>query len=448
MNRLNVPKLATRINKKNDIKINFSGGQITSDGGLILLKKFDDTIGFTEHINNLIDDPRDSRKIMHTQQQLLSQRLYQIIAGYEDCADSNLLRTDPVFKLLAGKTDLEESLGSQPTLSRLENRITRRHISMLKRLLAKQYVATVNKHSKKPLIFDCDSTEDPTHGHQQLSLFSGLFDKHCYHPFLVFEAESQCLVGLQLRPGNAHPARNTPRILAPLVRELKHHCPTRPVIIRGDSSFGNLTMVAFCESHGYGYLFALGNLKGRFDRFTASLLKKAQQKHQRTNKDVVIYSSFWYHSRMWKKSRLLRVQIKVTSDGTETRFLLTNLTGTTQSLFMRYDQRGQCENYIKELKYGFYADRLSCHSFKANFFRLLLHGLAYQLIALFKRLLRNIPELATAQIDTLRIKLFKIGAVLYNKVRWFWMRLSSSWPFRTLFIAVAEKINVAVYAPG
>lgn len=435
-----LPKLETKINQKN-LKVKFDGGQITSDAGLLLVKKMDERLGFMDNINKLIEDPRDPKKITHTQQQLLSQRIYQIIAGYEDCDDADLLKNDPIFKIVADKKDIDESLGSQPTLSRLENRITRGQITKLKRRLVEQYIRGVTPKKNQPFILDCDSTEDPTHGDQQLSLFSGLFDKECYHPLLVFDYHSQTILGAHLRPGNHHPARNARRVLLPIITRLKQKWHKKQIIIRGDSSFGNKKMADFCLYRDCDYIFAIGNMKNRFDKYTAALIEKANQRYEKTKKDVVMYSSFWHSSRKWKEPVKIRVQIKVNSQSIERRFLLTSLSGASKELFELYDQRGQCENYIKELKLGFKADRLSCHDFKANFFRLLLHCFAYQLIILFKGLLSRLTNLGQAQIDTLRLTLFKIGAVVYEKARWIWIRFSSSWPFRHTFLILAKKLG-------
>lgn len=448
MNTKILPKLEGKVNQKDCLKIDFAGGQITSDGGLILLKRLDDDMGLTESINRLITDPRDSKKITHTQKQLLSQRLYQIIAGYEDCNDSNLLKDDPIFKLVAGKSQMKESLGSQPTLSRLENRITRYQITRLKRLLVQQYTHHIVPEKDQPIILDCDSTEDPAHGEQQLTFFSGLFNENCYHPFVVFEAHSQALLGVHLRPGHYNPARNAPRILLPIIVNLKQRFAKKQLIIRGDSPLGSLKMTNFCSHQGCDYIFAVRNLHNRFNQYIEPFIQKAKEQYEKTQKKVTIYSSFWYSSRLWKKPMRIRVQIKVNSQEQSQRFLLTNLKGSTKKLFDFYNQRGQCENYIKELKLGLNADRLSCHSFKANFFRLLLHCFAYQMIVLFKYLFRSIPDIAKAQIDTLRLKLFKIGAVVYQRVRWAWVHFSSSWPFRSMFFKVAKKLGFVTSLAG
>lgn len=446
MYRESIPKLEMKINRKNHVKISFNGGQISSDGGLILLKKFDKNIGFMDSINKLITDPRVLNRITHEQKELLSQRLYQIIAGYEDANDASLLRNDPIFKLIADKKDLHNPLGSQPTISRLENRISFRQIRCLKENLLEQYIRWIKPNNKKPLILDIDSSEDPTHGEQQLTFFNGLFDKTCYHPLFIFEANSQALLSARLRPGNQYPSRNGHRILAPVIKRLRNKWPKKRIIIRGDSSFGSKRMHDFCRAKKCDYIFAVGNKSSRFNKNIEQLLVKAQKKYEKTHKNVSLYSSFWYNSRKWKPSIRVRVHIRVTSQELTKKFIITSLKGSTQHLFELYNQRGQCENYIKELKLGHFADRLSCHTFKANSFRLMLHCLAYQLIVLFKRIL-HITDLAKAQIDTLRLNLFKIGAIVSQKARWSWINLSSSWPFKTTFLKVAKTLCYSLSLP-
>lgn len=426
MNSKIVPRLETKVNEKKRIKLDFSGGSLSSDAGLVLVKKLDNRLNFMEDINKIIEDPRQPEKIIHTQSELLSQRVYQIIAGYEDCSDASLLRNDPIMKLVTGKEALSDSLGSQPTLSRLENRITRRQITFLKRELVEQYIKGAGNTPAGPIILDCDSTEDSTHGAQQLTFFNGLYDKPCYHPLFIFEAHSQSLLGAHLRAGNQHPARNAHRILLPILKRLKECYPKLQIIVRADSAFGSLLMTNCCLAYGSDYVFAVGNIHDRFNSYAKPLLERAKRQYQRTKQEVVLYSSFWYSSRAWKEPRRIRVQVRVSAEAISQKFILSNLKGRAIELFKLYNQRGDCENRIKELKNGFKADRLSCHDFNANFFRLLLHCFAYQLMVLFRYFLRCIPEIASSQVDTLRLTLLKVGAFVYQKSRWVWIRLSSS----------------------
>lgn len=441
MNRKNIPNLAIRFKQK-DIRIDFSGGQISSDAGLVLLKQFDRKSGFMQNINKLIEDPRIEKKITHTQQELLTQRIYQIIAGYEDCNDASLLRDDPIMKLIADKQNINEPLGSQPTLSRFENRIPRKQITMLKRQLMEQFINNISHKDDESIILDCDSTEDPTHGQQQLSFFSKLFDSKCYHPFLVFESKTKSLLTAHLRPGNYNPSRNGRRILLPVIRKLKHKFPKKQIIIRGDCSFGSYIMHEFCLKEGVYYILAVGNTSYRFDPYIEPLVQAALKHYEETKEDIIIYDNFLYSSKRWETPIRIMVKIKINSQGLVKRFFMSNLPGTPEDLFELYNQRGQCENYIKELKNNLNADRLSCHDFRANFFRLLLHCFAYQLVNLFKCSLSKITELADAQIDTLRTRLFKIGATIHQRSRWTWIHLSSSWPWRPTFIKVAHNLGL------
>jgi hypothetical protein len=440
VNKKIIPNLAIKI-KQNKLKIDFRGGDISSDSGLIIVKQLDEKIGFMDNINKLIEDPRDPKKITHTQQQLLTQRIYQIIAGYEDCADANRLKNDPIFKIIAGKNNLKETLGSQPTLSRLENRISRFQITQLKRQLLEQHLKSVSYQKDQPIILDCDSTEDPVHGEQQLTFFNKHFDTYCYHPLLVFEANSQTLLTAHLRAGNQNPSRNATRILLPVIHRIKQKHSEHQIILRGDAAFGSKRMMDFCSTQGCDYLFSVGNTKGRFNKHIESFIQKAQLKYEKANKEITMYFQFRYSSRIWKKPVKIRGQIKLSCAGLMMRFLATNLKGSIKELFAFYNQRAQCENYIKELKCQFKADRLSCQKFKANFFRLLLHCFAYQLIILFKHLLSRITRLGQIQIDTLRYRFLKIGAVVYQRARWIWIQFSSSWPFRKSFLKMMVQLG-------
>lgn len=80
--------------------LDFDGGQLSSDAGLLLLKEVDQQIGLIQALAAVLPDPRDARYVQHTTEALLRQRIFQIAAGYEDANDSDSLRHDPIVKMV------------------------------------------------------------------------------------------------------------------------------------------------------------------------------------------------------------------------------------------------------------------------------------------------------------------------------------------------------------
>ncbi len=239
------------------VHCDFSGGQITSDAGLLPLRAFDQRHHLTRDWAALLSDPRDDQRVCHDSLELLRQRIYQIVAGYEDANDADRLRHDPTLQIVADQK-LGEALGSQPTLSRWENAPSARDLVRLNDALLDQFIRLCGKQVRQrgEILLDIDSTDDPTHGQQQLSIFNGAYDQHMYHPMLIFERHTGCLLAARLRPGNASShARIVPMLLR-LVPRLEAAFPGVPIKLRGDAGFALPLLYEFCEFFGLQY--ALG----------------------------------------------------------------------------------------------------------------------------------------------------------------------------------------------
>jgi hypothetical protein len=398
------------------------------------LRAFDQRHGLTRDLAKCLTDFREEERTRHSVLSLFRQRLYQIIAGYEDANDADRLRHDPAFQILADQP-LGTPLGSQPTLSRWENSPAPRDLLHLQDALLDWFVKICGEQVRKrgEILLDVDSTDDPTHGQQQLSFFNGGYDQYMYHPLLIFERYTGCLLAARLRRGTAASHARIIPLLLRIVPRLQREFPKVRIKLRADAGFALPLLYEFCEFFGISYVigvFANSRLQGKAQR----LERRLARRYRRTGKPQRSFSSFRYRAYSWSHQRRVCYKAEHTAAGTNLRFLVTNLKGRSASVFSFYNDRGECENRIEEFKNGFAADRLSCHRFRANAFRLLLHSLAYNLVNLFRLQLPS--SLRSAQIETLRIQLFKIGARIRETARCIRIHLASGWPFQDLFLAV------------
>src|SRR5881397_795479 len=424
------------------IRADFSGGQITSDAGLLPLRAFDQRHGLTRELAQYLRDPRQGGRVRHSSLSLVRQRVYQIVAGYEDANDADRLRHDPAFQLLADQP-LGQPLSSQPTLSRWENTPSARELigahdgglNAFVRLCGKQV------RQRGEILLDVDSTDDPTYGEQQLSFFNGAYNQHMYHPLLIFERHTGCLLAARLRPGNASShARIVPMLLR-LVPRLQAAFPGVKIKLRGDAGFAQPLLYQFCEFFGIQYVLGIPANCVFQDR-AKPLQKKLKRRYRRTELPQRSFSSFRHRARSWSHQRRICYKAEHSAAGTNLRFVVTNCAGRASEIFAFYNDRGECENRIEEFKNGFRADRLSCHRFFANALRLLLHAFAYNLVNLF-RLLQLPQAWRSIQIETLRARLFKIGARIRQTARCIRVHLATGWPWQALFGKLALALNTS-----
>lgn len=422
----------------NKIAADFKGGDITSDGGAVLLREFDKKISFIKGLSKCINDPRNPLLTIHKQEELLRQRMFQIALGYEDADDSDLLRKDPLFQVSVKEDDWRlmdvEELASQPTITRLENRVQEEEIEKVNGFLVDAYIKSVTADGRYPetITLDIDSTGAPTHGSQQLSLFHGYYEETMYHPLFITDIESKLLLGAYLRPGNVHTAHEAEKYISPVINRLKIAFPATRIIIREDSGFSSPKPYNYCKREGLFFVIGLATNKV-LERKIEKYLKRARQSFEEGNQEPIkLYVSFRYKAESWDRQQRIVAKIEINKHGEEIRYVATNIKGKAKDIYEFYTKRGECENRIEELKNGFSADRLSCHKFYANYFRLLLHSCAYNFVMLLKHNVKN-KELADAKIDTFRIKVLKVGAWIKETVRKIWVHFSSAWPFRNLF---------------
>jgi Transposase DDE domain group 1 len=329
-----IPKVTTRIAqfgfsfyRNRPVQCDFSCGQITGDAGLLPLRAFDERHHLTRDLAALLSDPRQDDHVRHDSLALLRQRIYQIVAGYEDANDADRLRHDPTLQIVADQK-LGEALGSQPTLSRWENAPLARDLVRLNDALVDQFIGLCGDQVRRrgEILLDVDSTDDPTHGQQQLSFFNGAYDQHMYHPLLIFERHTGCLLVARLRAGNASShARIVPMLLR-LVPRLQAAFPGVKIRLRGDAGFALPLLYEFCEFFGIQYALGIP-ANPVFQRRAAPLQKRLQRRYHRTQAPQRRFSSFRHRARRWPRQRRIGYKAEHTAIGTNLRFLITNCVG-------------------------------------------------------------------------------------------------------------------------
>jgi hypothetical protein len=427
------------------LTVAFDAPHISSDGGVLLLRQMDDRLGLSERVAALLPDERDPRKVKHGRREQMRQRLYQIALGYADGNDADRLRHDPLLKSVCDRTPQAEGLSSQPTLSRLENAVDARTLRVVLQEIEEQYVSSFTG-APEVIVLDIDSTDDPTHGQQQLSFFHGYYDQHMYHPLVIFDGERGQLVSAVLRPGNAHAARGAMGVVRRMIRRLKQRFPQVQIVVRGDSAFAVPRVLQMLEEldrelGGIAYVFGLAQ-NAVLLRFGASALSEARRRFQATKQTVQHFDAFAYAAETWPQARHVVMKAEVSAQGANPRFVVTSLSEFAPALlYHAYCERGQCENFIKDFKNALQADRLSCSTFAANFFRLLEHAAAYILChALRTHVAPLAPQLGRAQFDTLRLQLLKVAAIVSHSTRRVLIRLPFAFPLARVFRQLATTL--------
>lgn len=423
--------------------------EISSDGGWVLLRGVDDRLGLVRDLARSLTDDRDRQKVVHSREEQLRQRVYQIALGYEDCNDAASLRHDPVLRTVCGlRADDDRGLSSQPTLSRFENGMSGVVVGRLLRQLEGHYVASLPPTTTL-VTLDVDSTDDRTHGQQQLSMFNGFFDHHVYHPLLVFDADSGQLVSAILRSGRSHASRGARGVLRRLVVAIRRRCPAAQIVVRADSAFSSQRIIAeldrLADRLGQVY-YVLGFVKNvALGRLLEPTMQQVRHEQTIWGGKRVRYATFRYRARSWPCSRTMVGKAEYSEQGENPRFVVTNVEGfPADLLYGAYCERGQCENRIKDFKNALIADRLSCTSFRSNFFRLLLHCIAYRLMHALRESIAGIsPQLARAQFDTLRLKLLKVAAVVTTSVRRVLLQLPRAFPLRAVYMRAAVELAIS-----
>jgi hypothetical protein len=337
-------------------------------------------------------------------------------------------------------------LASPPTLCRLENRVDRQALAQIAEVFVETFIRS-HTTPPKELILDFDPTDDPVHGNQERRFFHGYYDHYCFLPLYVF-CGSQLLVAY-LRPANIDGAQHSRALLKLLVKRFRRQWPNVRIIFRGDSGFCRWKLMRWCDRHDVGYMIGLARnavLKRRARPWTETSAAQFAQTHQKQR----LFGEFVYGAETWDRERRVIVKAEHLDEGPNSRFVVTNLVGEPQPLYDEvYCQRGDAENRIKEQQLGLFADRTSCHDFVANQFRVLLSAAAYILMDHLRRHALTDTELAQAQVDTIRLKLLKIGARVVGSVRRVVIHLAEGYPLKDLFARVLGRLRgVPAFSPA
>ena len=450
-----------------EVTLDFEGGQVVSDTGLLAVRLLDKELGVLATVAERLPDPRAQALVTHTREALLTQEVYQILAGYPDGNDAQAARQDPLFQTLLDVSPRDgQELASGSTLNRFHHAYTRRQaeqppeerpvvgeveaartrrLRVLNDYLPELFIRT-RREPRRFVILDVDPSDDPTHGQQVLSFFHGYYDQHQYFPLFVFDGASGFPLAAWLRPGTVAAACGAVDVLRGLVRALRAAWPDVLILIRGDSGVATPEVYEFCEAEGL--LYALG--------FTSNeVLKRCIAP---AVADLETYYAFYgrvepavqrfeeiedYQADGWSRPRRIVAKVEINRHGLNRRFVVTNLSGSGRGIYHGfYVQRGDVpERPIGELKNGLHMDRLSFHRFRSNGLKLLEHTLAYALVVLHREAVAALPEVARAEVGTLRQRLWKVGAVVKTSTRRIWFHVSATWPHRELFVRVYQAVR-------
>ena len=434
------------------VNISFDQPDSSSDGGAILLKAVDNQLSLTDRLAKCIRDSRQAGKVIHSSSDLLRQRIYGIASGYPDCNDADALATDPIQKLLLDRDPIDgQNLGSQPTLSRFENDPSSKELFRMTEELAD---VVIERHARRlgnkarRITIDMDPTDDPTHGAQQLSFFNGHYDSYCFLPMvgtLQFNDESEkYLFAIVLRPGNSHGSHGAIGILMRIISRLRLAFSKTRIRVRLDGGFATPTILDYLETERVEYLVGFAG-NAVLEAQIEPLMRAVRVLSSISGKTETLFTDLHYQTKTWLKPRRLIVKAEVVRfpdrpARDNARYVVTNLTLKPERVYAIYRGRGDMENRIKELHHGLEVDRTSCTSFKANQFRVLLTAAAYVLMQELRFNAVN-TEFASAQVSTLRERLFKLGAWVDRSARRIVIHLPLSYPWAPSWRTIASAVG-------
>jgi hypothetical protein len=393
------------------VYVTFDAGRLTSDGGVLVLAEVERRLGVAERLARCLEDPRAPERVRHGLAEMIRFRALLIAAGYEDANDCDALRADPAFKMAVGRLpERDADLCSQPTMCRLENLPGP---IALKRMMAAMVELFCDSFEDVPrrLVLDIDDTEDRVHGGQQLALFHAHYDSRCFLPIHIYEATTGKPVAVILRPGKTPGGAEVALVLRHVVKAIRARWPRVDILVRGDSHYARHEAMTWCEHNRVGYVFGLAGNQVLLARVADLAEDAALGRIAGEGDKVRRYGEFRYAARSWQVERRVIGRIEASPQGSDSRFIITNLKGAPRWLYESVDcQRGQAENLIKAHKLHLASDRTSCTSATANQFRLLIHTAAYWLLHTLRGLAPKTSFWRDAQFDTIRIALIKVAA--------------------------------------
>ncbi len=427
----------------------FTGGELSSDGGALLLRALDRSLGLTRAVAACFVDRRHPDFVDHELAELVAQRVYGLALGYEDLNDHNRLRHDPLLACSAGKAEPDEKLASAATLNRLEigaSKVGSRYHKIdadapaLQALLLRTGVRTLRRRSRE-VIIDLDATHDPLHGRQEGRVFHGYYDCYCYLPLYAFIGDA--LVWAQLRTADRDAADGTVPALEALIAAVRRRCPKARIVLRGDSGFCRDEILAWCEAHGVDYVVGLARNARLLAELEPSLVQARAQAG--TEGHARVFHEFAYRTLdSWSRPRRVVGKAERLPGKDNPRFVVTSLTRQADELYeLVYCACGEMENRLKEQQGDLFGERLSSHTLAANQLRLWLTAFAYVLMERMRNRVLAGTELAQATANTIRLRLFKLAARVEISTRRIRVRLAHAAPVQALFALAWRRLHPA-----
>ena len=427
--------------KKRTIHVNFDGGDVSTNGGSVLLKAVDDKLGLLDKVAKVFVDKRDQSHVKHQLANLIKQRVFGIACGYGDLNDHQQLRLDGAVQSSVG---VLHTLASPSTLCRLEATAERQYAVDIHALMLEQFVAS---HAQPPssLILDFDGTDDRVHGEQQHRHYNTHYDGYCFFPLYVYCGEK--LLVSYLRPSDRGDRRHAAAILSLLVKQLRSHWPDVRITFRGDAGFQSPLLLAWCDRHRVEYIMGFGgNVKlkahyqGEIDAL--STVWEGLEAEDPGRDGVKLFDELPYQAGSWRRERRVIAKLEHNAKGANQRYIVTSLEGEPEDLYSGvYCERGTMESRHKEAQMGLFADRTSCHEWWANQLRVMFSALAYTLLQEIRETALSGTKLAKAQVWTLREKLLKIGAVVLRNTRRIELRMNSNCLDKSLFLQTLARLG-------
>jgi hypothetical protein len=366
-----------------------------------------------------------------------------VICEKLDPTGGNRVREQDQGKAIAGKSTLNR-LELTPEGANEKSRYKKiaAEVEKIDELMVDLYIQA---HSTAPeeVVLDVDATDDPLHGQQEGRFFHGYYAEYCYLPLYIFSGEH--LLCARLRQASEDPASGVVQELQRIVAKLSEAWPEVRIIVRGDSGFCRDEIMSYCESHGIDYVLGMAK-NSRLIQQIGAEMAEAQQLHQWTEKPARVFKDFRYRTRhSWSCERRVVGKAEYLAKGENPRFIVTSIASEKKEARGLYEDfycaRGDMENRIKEQQLGLFADRTSTAWMHSNQLRLYFSSFAYILMQTLRRLGLQGTELAQAQCDTIRLKLFKIGAQIQVTVRKVWISFSESYPYLSLFQKVFAQLQ-------
>ena len=436
----------------------FDGGKITSDAGGVLLRATDRAIGLVDRFAPCFSDRRSAELIEHTVATMIGQRVFGIALGYEDVVDHDTLRHDPIMAVLAGKLTARRQncapVAGKSTLNRLElgkaeptsyHKIG--HDPLAIEGVFVDLFLEAQRRAPPQIILDLDATDDPLHGHQEGRFFHGYYDCYCYLPLYIFCGRH--LLAAKLRRSNIDASAGAVAEVARIVAQIRSRWPRVRILLRADSGFAREALMRWCELNRIDYLFGLA----RNERLTAAIaaeLQEAQQLGERTGKPARRFKDLtWSTLDSWSRARRVVAKAEWTGGEANPRFVVTSLSRTEHEARHLYEKvycaRGDMENHIKECQLDLFADRTSAATMRANQLRLWFAAMAYVLVCAVRRIALRHTQFAQATCGTIRLKLFKIGALVRVSMRRIKIAIASAFPYRNEFAIAHSRLTAAAH---